>query len=110
MPSWSIPSLWFTLGTTSDHLADQIAILVLDGFGDETGPNRLTIVVKLHLPIRRLEYERGECITEFLLAIAKVPIDLVERVKRSFRLVVIIDGAQGRAGEAIFQVAFSASW
>jgi len=62
------------------------------------------IFVKLHLSIWRVEDERGECITEFLLAIGKVSIDLVECLKGCFRLVVIIHGAQGRAGEAIFGV------
>ena len=56
-------------------------------------PYGLTIFVKLHLSIRRVEDERGEGITEFLLAIAEVAIDFVERLKRGFRLVVIIDGA-----------------
>src|ERR1700733_10066581 len=64
------------------------------------------IFVKLHLSIWRVEDERGECITEFLLATGKIAIDLVECLKGSFRLVVIIHGAQGRAGEAIFEISF----
>ena len=47
------------VGHHLNHLADKIAVFVLDNFGHETRTDRLTIVVELHLAIGRVELKRG---------------------------------------------------
>ena len=87
-----------------DHLTDEIAILVLDNFGDEARADRLAVFVELYLAVRRFEYERRQCSAVFFLTIAEIAADLVEREERGLRLVVIIGRAKRGAGEASFEI------
>ena len=85
-----------------DHLTDEIAILVLDNFGDEARADRLAIFVEFYLAVWRFEYERRQCSAVFFLTIAEIAADLVEREERGLRFIVIIGRAKRGAGEASF--------
>ena len=46
-------------GHDLDHLVDQIAVLVLDNFGNKDRADRLAILVELNLAVGGVEHERG---------------------------------------------------
>src|SRR5262249_52170219 len=66
------------VGYDLDHLVDQIAMLVLDNLGDKDRAYRLAILVELNLAVGSVEHERGQRLTEFLVAVAEIAVDLVE--------------------------------
>jgi hypothetical protein len=93
------------VGDDLHHLADEVAVVGLDDFGDEVGADRLAVLVELDLPVRRVEHDLVCSAAELLVVVRKIALDLVERLKHRVGRVVVVDGEQRGAGEGILEVA-----